>query len=202
MNHNRVLSIFLEIINMFVHFISSTKHCMLVIEFGFQQSNDFHCNIGSDFIKSVYVRCCSNNIQTQNNDTTTVLEKPYIVYEHYYRYLMTPFDLRYRLFHLSEHVDNKYRYILNDTDSYFTTIHDIIVFFNEKTGRLGIACDIEAARSHLFDETNKCISDFFLVHQCCLIVRDVCMMIEPILSDTDTSLISLQQSSFQKHQTK
>ena len=42
---------------------------------------------------------------------------------------MTPFDLRYRLFHLSEHVDNKYRYILNDTDSYFTTIHDIIVCF-------------------------------------------------------------------------
>jgi hypothetical protein len=199
MDQDRVLAVFLNVINTFVQLVSSTHHCMLVIEFGYQQPYCFQCNIGSDFIKSVYVRCCSNNIQKQDTINDVILEKPFVIYEHYYQYSMTPFDLRYRLFHLSEHVDNKYRYILNDTDSYFMTIHDTIVFFNESTGRLGIACDIEAARLNYLNKTNTRISDFFLIHQCCLIVRDICMMIEPIISDTDTCLISLQRSSSQIH---
>ena len=95
------------------------------------------------------------------------------------------------MFHLSEHVDNKYRYILCNNDNYFYTVHDIIIFFNYETGRLGLACDIELARINYYKKEHKNISDFYLIHQCCLILRDLCEMIENTILDVDTSIIQL-----------
>ena len=192
MDHERVLAVFLQTIHHLIPFVAATQHSMLVFEFGFQQPVYFLKNIGPDFINTIYIKCCSNNIKTYKQPTQLAIEKPFIVHEQVYSYLMTPFDIRYRLFHLSELVDYKYRYILKDNDSYFNAPYEIIIFFNEQSGRLGLACDVELARSTYKKETNSIISDFFLIHQCLLIVRDLCGMIEPTISDMNTSFIPLK----------
>ena len=161
MDHQRVLSVFLHVIDYFIQWISASQHCLFVIEFGFHQPTFFQTNIGNDFIEKIYVRCCSNNLNIHKNHNNTILEKPFVVHERIYRYIMTPFDLRYRLFHLSELVDHKYRYVLKNDDFFFKTVNDIIIFFNKNTGRLGLACDIESARTNYKKEKNECISDFF-----------------------------------------
>ena len=192
MNQERVLAIFSNVINHFVHCVSATQYCLFVIECGFQQESSFHTNVGRDLIQKIYVVCCSNKIQQYEEKKTHPQEKTFFVHEQCYNYFMTPFDVRYRLFLLSEHVDNKYRYILRQNDSFFTTVHDIIIFFNERTGRLGLACDIEQARRNYKKKENSIISDFFLIHQCCLILRDLCGMVESTISDIDTCMIPLQ----------
>ena len=195
MDQDRVLAVFLHVIDYFMQWICATKHCLLVIEFGFQQPHFFQTNIGKDFINKVYVRCCSNDLINYKMTDSNVIEKPFVLNERLYRYNMTPFDLRYRLFHLSELVEHKHHYILKEGDCYITVPHNIIVFFNESTGRLGISCDIEAARTNYKKENNNnTLSDFFLLHQCCLIVRDLCEMIESCIHDIDTSIIPLQQA--------
>ena len=193
MDQDRVLSVFLHVIDYFMQWISATKHCLLVIEFGFQQPSFFQTNIGKDFVNKIYVRCCSNDLQTYTSNKVNIIEKPFVIHERMYRYNMTPFDLRFRLFHLSELVEHKYHFILKKDDNFFTVPHEIIIFFNESTGRLGLACDIESARTNYQKEHNNAISDFFLLHQCCLIVRDICAMIESCIEDIDTSITPLQQ---------
>lgn len=193
MDQDRVLSVFLHVIDYFVQWTSATKHCLLVIEFGFQQPSFFQTNIGKDFVNKIYVRCCSNDLQSYKSKEWNVIEKPFVIHERIYRYNMTPFDLRFRLFHLSELVDHKYHFVLKKDDTFFALPHDIILFFNEHTGRLGIACDIEAARTNYHKEHKNTLSDFFLLHQCCLIIRDICEMIESCIADIDTSIIPLQQ---------
>ena len=191
MDQDRLLSLFLQVINYFVQWISATQHCLFVIELGFQHQLFFQYNIGSDLVHKIYVKCCSNNLQQHKETTELMIEKPFIIHEKCFCYNMTPFDLRYRVFHLSEHVDNKYRYILRKGDSYFLTVYNIIVFFNTSTGRLGIACDIENARKEYRQKHNANISDFFLIHQCCLIIHDLCLMIEETISPIDCSLTPL-----------
>ena len=144
MDQDRVLSVFLHVIDYFMQWISATKHCLLVIEFGFQQPSFFQTNIGKDFVNKIYVRCCSNDLQTYTSNKVNIIEKPFVIHERMYR-------------------------------------------------RLGLACDIESARTNYQKEHNKAISDFFLLHQCCLIVRDICAMIESCIEDIDTSIIPLQQ---------
>ena len=191
MNQERVLAVFSTVINHFFQWLSATEHSLFVIECGFLQDFVFHTNIGKDLINKIYIKCCSNNIQKFIQTSSCTQEKPFIVHEQYYHYYMTPFDLRYRVFHLSEHVDNKYRYILCNNDNYFYTVHGIIIFFNDDTGRLGLACDIESARINYYKQEHKSISDFYLIHQCCLILRDLCEMIENTILDVDTSIIQL-----------
>ena len=135
MNQERVLAVFSTVINHFLQWLSATEHSLFVIECGFLQDFVFHTNIGKDLINKIYIKCCSNNIQKFIQTSSCTQEKPFIVHEQYYHYYMTPFDLRYRVFHLSEHVDNKYRYILCNNDNYFYTVHGIIIFFNDDTGR-------------------------------------------------------------------
>jgi hypothetical protein len=191
MNQERVLAVFSTVINHFLQWLSATEHSLFVIECGFFQDFVFHTNIGKDLINKIYIKCCSNNIQKFIQTSSCTQEKPFIVHEQYYHYYMTPFDLCYRVFHLSEHVDNKYRYILCNNDNYFYTVHGIIIFFNDDTGRLGLACDIESARINYYKQEHKSISDFYLIHQCCLILRDLCEMIENTILDVDTSIIQL-----------
>ena len=191
MNQERVLAVFSTVINHFLQWLSLTEHSLFVIECGFLQDFVFHTNIGKDLINKIYIKCCSNNIQKFIQTSSCTQEKPFIVHEQYYHYYMTPFDLRYRVFHLSEHVDNKYRYILCNNDNYFYTVHGIIIFFNDDTGQLGLACDIESARMNYYKQEHKSISDFYLIHQCCLILRDLCEMIENTILDVDTSIIQL-----------
>ena len=59
-----------------------------------------------------------------------MIKKPFIIHEKCFWYNITPFDLHYCVFHLSEHVNNKYQYILRKGDVYFLTVYNIIVFFN------------------------------------------------------------------------
>ena len=191
MNQERVLAVFSTVINHFLQWLSATEHSLFVIECGFLQDFVFHTNIGKDLINKIYIKCCSNNIQKFIQTSSCTQEKPFIVHEQYYHYYMTPFDLRYRVFHLSEHVDNKYRYILCNNDNYFYTVHGIIIFFNDDTGRLGLACDIESAHINYYKQVHKSISYFYLIHQCCLILRDLCEMIENTILDVDTSIIKL-----------
>ena len=191
MNHECVLSIFSTVINHFLQWLTATEHCLFVIECGFLHDFVFHTNIGRDLINKIYVKCCSNNIQIFKQTTSCAQEKPFILHEQYYHYNMTPFDVRYRVFHLSEHVDNKYRYVLCNNDNFFHTVHNIIIFFNFDTGRLGLACDVELARANYYKSEHKSISDFYLIHQCCLILRDLCGMIENTILDVDTSIINL-----------
>ena len=199
MDHERVLSVFLHVIDYFIQWISATEHCLLLVELGFQQPSFFQTNTGEDFIQKIYVKFCSNALSTHKICNNTVIEKPFIIHERIYRYSMTPFDLRYRLFHLSELVDHKYRYVLKNNDSFFTTVYGIIIIFNKTTGRLGIACDIESARSQFQKETGQKLSDFFLLHQCCLIIRDIIGIIENTIADIDTSIIPLPQATLQLH---
>ena len=191
MNQERVLAVFSTVINHFLQWLSATEHSLFVIECGFLQDFVFHTNIGKDLMNKIYIKCCSNNIQKFIQTSSCTQEKPFIVNEQYYHYYMTPFNLRYRVFHLSEHVDNKYHYILCNNDNYFYTVHGIIIFFNDDTGRLGLACDIESARINYYKQEHKSISDFYLIHQCCLILRDLCEMIENTILDVDTSIIQL-----------
>ena len=187
MDQDRLLALFLHVIHHFVQWISVARHCLFVIELGFQQPTHFHSNVGPDLIHKVYVACCSNSLHDfEEVSDGTIIEKPFMLHEKVYRYNMTPFDVRYRVFHLSEHVDNKYRYVLKPGDNYFFTVHNIIVFFNTSTGHLGLACDIEKARKDSLQ-----ISDFYLIHQCCLILNDICTMIEDTICPIECSIVPL-----------
>lgn len=188
-----MLSVFLPLINDLTYWMQGPRK-ILIIDCGYYTFSEtqpsFCVNVGLDFITSVYLRCCSNSLNVYVGPVSDFHGKSITVFDRFYRYDMTPFDIRCRLIHLPENDDNEFRYALDVSDTFFECDYGTIVFFNRFNGKLGLACDIDAARKREIKKTENdgVVSDFFLAHRCSLILRDLVSMIEENVIDIDTSV--------------
>ena len=174
----------LLIINTFVPVSINNKQnnnndTLFLIECGYYITNNecvfFHTNIGQDFVSKINEHCSNNSLQQHSclysNHFITCSQAPKI-----YKYTMTPFDIRCRLFHThGDNTGNTKQYVLEQGDQYFLCEYETVIFFNKNTGRLGVYC--------LLTQTN--ISAFFLIHRCLLIIRDFVCMIEKNVDDKE-----------------
>ena len=176
----------LSIINTFLPILTNNKqNTFFLIECGYYFLNNecvfFHTNIGKDFVSKIQEHCMNNNLQQH---TCTYTERFVMCSQapKIYKYVMTPFDIRCRLFHIYDNNDNETKQsVLQQGDHYFTCDYETIIFFNKNTGRLGVYCSLS--------QTN--ISVFFLIHQCLLIIRDFVCMIETKVDDKEAKFMSV-----------
>lgn len=182
MDHDLVLKIFYEAIDYFFPFVNNSPHIVFLVELGIctedGMNKHFQKNVGRDFVDSVSARCIGNGLMLYDpNNITRTCHKD-IVQERYYRYSMTPFDVRCRVFRFYTHDENVHHVILRKGDNYFECNQGTVIFFNTETGRLGLFCDFDRAKN-IASNT----SEFYLLHSCFLIMRDIVNMCETVLDD-------------------
>ena len=131
----------LLIINTFLRVSINNKqnnnNTLFLIECGYYVINSdsvfFHTNIGQDFVSKINEHCSNNNLQQHtcaySDHFITCSQPPKI-----YKYTMTPFDIRCRLFYI-QYIDNNTdtkQCVLEQGDHYFLCDYETVIFFNKK----------------------------------------------------------------------
>lgn len=217
MDHDKVLSVFLPCIEHIVDILhrhtttrSFLDKTVITCDFGFflEDSQVLHENIGQDFITKLEKTCYGNIHEQQNKNKNKVIEDTMeytknssdinnriinktFIEEHVYKYYMTPFDLRLRIWNEQQNsimTKSHEPMFITTYDTWFECSDHMFIITNMKTGR----CSIE---THVYELRRQNISDFFIVHSILLISRDIINMIEEGFSDLETSLKLITETS-------